>query len=573
MCSSASSPPSCLFLRTTSTRPLLGSRCLSPYSFFRSNNPRIIRLSASVADSHLDLSWFSPGHSSNDDGYNGWAVVEAPPRSCKKKGFPTILLGGGTCVAALVAAIAYFSLSRKGFKLQFHSPFRALHGMMSPVDSKADKIEAKNLSTGDSDENAVVAEGSIGFMPEENGETITSVSAQKLERVKVSVPVDSTQLEALSVLKKLKIIEDDVRAEELCTRREYARWLVRLNSLLERNPKHRLVPSMLLSGSVVAAFDDVNVEDSDFDSIQALAEAGIIHSKLSGTNCGSDSSNGDLSFFFYPDRFISRQDLINWKAQLEYRFMPEMTEQMSRIKVDYMDVKEISSDASAELLIDLLAGDQSIIRKVFGQSRRVQPNKPLTKAQAAVALTSGRMTEAIYNEILRLEAENSSRQVAMKEIRSELLDKGDIERFWDEKMNEERARGLEVQKLYIAALHDLEHEKTVQEKTLAEHLKEKATMDCQRQLLLGLKDEVDEMSERLTSERSMYVAEQCKLQELLSELQTKQEGMLDKKSIAEAETEALRILRSWVEDEARKSQARAKVLEEVGRRWKWDNQA
>ncbi|KAF2321445.1 hypothetical protein GH714_041039 [Hevea brasiliensis] len=423
MCSSATSPPSCLFLRTTSTRPLLGSRCLSPYSFFRSNNPRILRLSASVADSHLDLSWFSPGHSSNDDGYNGWAVVEAPPRSC----FPTILLGGGTCVAALVAAIAYFSLSRKGFKLQFHSPFRALHGMMSPIDSKADKIEAKNLSIGDSDENAVVAEGSLGFMPEENGETITSVSAQKLERVKVSVPVDSTQLEALSVLKKLKIIEDDVRAEELCTRREYARW----------NPKHRLVPSMLLSGSVVAAFDDVNVEDSDFDSIQALAEAGIIHSKLSGTNCGSDSSNGDLSFFFYPDRFISRQDLINWKAQLEYRFMPEMTEQ---------------------------------------------------------------------------------------------------------------------------------------EKTLAEHLKEKATMDCQRQLLLGLKDEVDEMSERLTSERSMYVAEQCKLQELLSELQTKQEGMLDKKSIAEAETEALRILRSWVEDEARKSQARVKS-EEVGRRWKWDNQA
>lgn len=31
--------------------------------------------------------------------------------------------------------------------------------------------------------------------------------------------------------------------------------------------------------------------------------------------------------------------------------------------------------------------------------------------------------------------------------------------------------------------------------------------------------------------------------------------------------------RSWVEDEARKSQARAKVLEELGRRWRWDGQA
>ncbi|XP_043813248.1 uncharacterized protein LOC110617238 isoform X4 [Manihot esculenta] len=164
-------------------------------------------------------------------------------------------------------------------------------------------------------------------MPEESGETITSVYVQKLERVKVPVPVDSAQLESLLVLKKLLesiisfsqrntcvfnlqlimiipasvIIEDYARAEELCTRREYARWLVRLSSLLERNPKHRIVPSMLLSGSVVAAFDDVSVEDSDFDSIQALAEAGI----ASTNNYCSDSSKGDLSSCFYPDRFIS----------------------------------------------------------------------------------------------------------------------------------------------------------------------------------------------------------------------------------------------------------------------------
>ncbi|XP_043813251.1 uncharacterized protein LOC110617238 isoform X5 [Manihot esculenta] len=152
-------------------------------------------------------------------------------------------------------------------------------------------------------------------MPEESGETITSVYVQKLERVKVPVPVDSAQLESLLVLKKLlesiisfsqrntciQIIEDYARAEELCTRREYARWLVRLSSLLERNPKHRIVPSMLLSGSVVAAFDDVSVEDSDFDSIQALAEAGI----ASTNNYCSDSSKGDLSSCFYPDRFIS----------------------------------------------------------------------------------------------------------------------------------------------------------------------------------------------------------------------------------------------------------------------------
>lgn len=36
-----------------------------------------------------------------------------------------------------------------------------------------------------------------------------------------------------------------------------------------------------------------------------------------------------------------------------------------------------------------------------------------------------------------------------------------------------------------------------------------------------LKEENDEMSEKLASERSVYIAEQCNLQELLSKLQLK----------------------------------------------------
>ncbi|KAJ0038302.1 hypothetical protein Pint_23345 [Pistacia integerrima] len=183
------------------------------------------------------------------------------------------------------------------------------------------------------------------------------------------------------------------------------------------------------------------------------------------------------------------------------------------------------------------------------------------------------MAEAVYTELSRLEAERSSRQAEMEEIRSELLDRRDIQRCWDEKFSEERTRGFEVEKLYLSARADLEQELNVQEKYDTETLKEKAAMDCQRQLLLNLKEEVDEMIVKLASERAVYVEEKCQLQNMLGELLTKQEGLLDTKSILEAEKEALRILRSWVEDEARKSQARAKVLEEVGRRWRWNSHA
>lgn len=178
-----------------------------------------------------------------------------------------------------------------------------------------------------------------------------------------------------------------------------------------------------------------------------------------------------------------------------------------------------------------------------GQSKRFQPNKPSTKAQVAVALTSGRITEAIHSELLRLEAEKLSRQAEAEEIRFELLNRGDMQRFWDEKMNDEKIRGFKVEKDYLAAARDLEEERIVKVNCLSENLKEKAAMECQRQLLLSLKNEVAELSERLACERTSYIAEQHNLQDMLIELQNKQEGIIDAKSVLEAEKEALRILR------------------------------
>ena len=130
----------------------------------------------------------------------------------------------------------------------------------------------------------------------------------------------------------------------------------------------------------------------------------------------------------------------------------------------------------------------------------------------------------------------------MEEIRSDILNRGDIQRCWDGKLEEERTRAFEVDGVYPAAIYDLEQEKMVQENTLAQYLKEKATMDCQKQLLLTLK-EVNEMSERLACEKFLHAVEQRNLQDLLTDSEVKLEGMLDAKSILKAEIEALQILR------------------------------
>lgn len=153
------------------------------------------------------------------------------------------------------------------------------------------------------------------------------------------------------------------------------------------------------------------------------------------------------------------------------------------------------------------------------------------------------MVDAISLELSRLMAEKSSKQAEKEEIRSELLDRGDIKRYWDEKIYDERKHGVDLEKFYAAARHELEQELNLQEKNCGGDLKEKAALDCQRQLLLNLKLEVDEMSKRLESEKALYMKEKSKLLEKLCNLQTQQEGLLDTKSILEAEKEAIRIMR------------------------------
>lgn len=153
------------------------------------------------------------------------------------------------------------------------------------------------------------------------------------------------------------------------------------------------------------------------------------------------------------------------------------------------------------------------------------------------------MIEAISTELSRLEAENSSREAEMKEIKFKLLSRGEIQKFWEEKMNEEKVHGFKVERDFQAAVHDLEQEKIVRDKSLAENLKEKAALDCQRQLILSLKEEVNEMSERLVCEKASFMAEKQTLEDMLIDLQANQEAMLDAKSILEAEKEALQILR------------------------------
>lgn len=160
------------------------------------------------------------------------------------------------------------------------------------------------------------------------------------------------------------------------TRREFARWLVAANNQIYANRPGQQI--RLASDTTQPAFQDVPRTDRDFKSIQALAEAGLIPSSLSG-----DST----AVLFRPDAPLTRENLILWKVPLDTRqALPTTSIDTVKQTWGFQDVAKIDPKALRAVLADFQNGEQANIRRVFGYTTLFQPKKTVTHAEAAAAV-------------------------------------------------------------------------------------------------------------------------------------------------------------------------------------------
>ncbi|MEH2108667.1 S-layer homology domain-containing protein [Nostoc sp.] len=163
---------------------------------------------------------------------------------------------------------------------------------------------------------------------------------------------------------------------KIVTHREYARWLIAANNAMHvSNPAKQI---RLASESAQPAFTDVSAKDPDFPAIQGLAEAGLIPSPLSG-----DST----VVLFRPDAPLTREQLLLWKLPLDTRqALPSANLDTVKQTWGFQDAARIDPKALRAVLADYQNSEQSNIRRVFGYTTLFQPKKPVTRAEAAVAL-------------------------------------------------------------------------------------------------------------------------------------------------------------------------------------------
>ncbi|MBD2189946.1 hypothetical protein [Pseudanabaena mucicola] len=155
----------------------------------------------------------------------------------------------------------------------------------------------------------------------------------------------------------------------LVARREYARWLLETNNRLYKNQPSRQI--RLAQPTEKPIFVDVPNQHPDFAVIQGLANAGLIGS--------SDR--------FFPGEPLSRQELVQWKIPLDLRQpLPRATLENIRQSWGFQDSDRISDDALSAIFADAQLRDISNIRRSFGFTTLLQPQKPVTRAEAAASL-------------------------------------------------------------------------------------------------------------------------------------------------------------------------------------------
>ncbi|XP_004308074.1 PREDICTED: uncharacterized protein LOC101314705 isoform X1 [Fragaria vesca subsp. vesca] len=397
--------------------------------------------------------------------------------------------------------------------------------------------------------------------------TLVSAAVQVLPgKVLVPAVVDQVQGQALAALQVLKVIEPDVQPGDLCTRREYARWLVSASSALSRNSLSKVYPAMYIENITELAFDDITPEDPDFPSIQGLAESGLISSKLSRHDMDSSLDEDEGPYYFSPASPLSRQDLVSWKMALEKRHLPEADRKVLHQISGFIDTDKIHPDACPALVADL-SGEQGIIALAFGYTRLFQPNKPVTKAQAAIALATGEYAEVVSEELARIEAETMAEKAVDAHNALVAQVEKDVNATFEKDLSLEREKIDAVQRMAEAAKQELERLRSEREQDNIALMKERAAVESEMEVLARLRHEVEEQLENLMSNKVEISFEKERVSKLRKDAENESQEIARLQYDLEVERKALSMARAWAEDEAKRAREQAKSLEEARDRW------
>ncbi len=213
----------------------------------------------------------------------------------------------------------------------------------------------------------------VSPLPEVSPQPLTSTQTRFTDLDNSSTLVTSavTSLDQLGVFDPIGSSTFD--SEQSIKRGEFARWLVLANNAIHQGEPSRQI--RLAQRGERPIFLDVPEDHPDFIYIQALGSAGLVE--------------GDENQEFRPDSLLSRAELIRFKLPLDVP--PGAIEgdlQEIQAQWGFTDAEQIPDPARAAIATDRTLGDNSTILRTFGPIRTFTPYDPVTRAEAALALSA-----------------------------------------------------------------------------------------------------------------------------------------------------------------------------------------
>ncbi|KAJ6410864.1 hypothetical protein OIU84_007590 [Salix udensis] len=200
-------------------------------------------------------------------------------------------------------------------------------------------------------------------------------------------------------------------------------------------------------------------------------------------------------------------------------------------------------DSTETSTADNVAGDQGIISLAFGCTRLFQPDKPVTKAQAAVALATGEASDTVSEELARIEAESVAENAVSAHNALVAQVEQDINASFEKELSMEREKINAVETMAEEVRCELERLRAEREKDDVALMKERIAIESEMEVLSKLRREVEEQLQSLLSNKVEISYEKERISKLQKEAESEKQEISRLQYDLEVERKALSMAR------------------------------
>ena len=178
-----------------------------------------------------------------------------------------------------------------------------------------------------------------------------------------------------------------------------------------------------------------------------------------------------------------------------------------------------------------------------GYTRLFQPNKPVTKAQAAIALTTGEAAEIVGEELARIETESMAEAAVAAHSALVAQVEEDLNASFGKELAMEKQRAEAVEKLAREAKLELEKLRQEREEENEKLIRSRAAVDSEMEMLSKMRNELEEQLQNLMGSRMETAFEKERILSLRRESEKENEAIAQLQYELEVERKALSMAR------------------------------